>query len=275
MGRDLKAENLTISVPNAGCDKNCPYCVSRMTGYVANDYPKMIRNAGKVIHVARAAEVTSVLFTGKGEPTLAYRELIELARFFRSWPLELQTNGVRLAAGSDSLLSELYDAGFDVIAVSVDRTAELEAYRGLFARIRRAGLLARITVNITDLLGGIAFSGLLDYCRATGISQLTLRRVITPENPKDAPTAQWIAGHAHESDYRSLMEEAKRFVSERGRLIRTLNHGVEVYDCDGVSFSYSDYCIQERSLGDNVRSLVFLEDGHLYTSWNSPASILF
>ena len=103
MGRDLKAENLTISVPNAGCDKNCPYCVSRMTGYVDNDYPKMLRNVSKVIHVARAAEVTSVLFTGKGEPILAYRELIELAGLFNFWPLELQTNGIGLAGGDDSL----------------------------------------------------------------------------------------------------------------------------------------------------------------------------
>jgi hypothetical protein len=275
VGRDLKAENLTISVPNAGCDKNCPYCVSRMTGYVTNDYSKMKRNVRKVIHVAQAAEVTSVLFTGKGEPMLAYAQLIELANLFNFWPLELQTNGIRLASGDDSLLSGLYDAGFDVIAVSIDNSTELDAYRGLFARIRRAGLISRITVNITDLLGEIAFSELLGYCRENEISQLTLRRIITPENPKDAPTAEWIPRHAHDSDYRSLMEQARLFVSEHGRLIRTLNHGVEVYDCGGVSFSYSDYCIQERNLGDNIRSLVFLEDGHLYTSWNCPASILF
>jgi molybdenum cofactor biosynthesis enzyme MoaA len=275
VGRDLKAENLTISVPNAGCDKNCPYCVSRMTGYVVNDYPRMLRNVNKIIHVARAAEVTSVLFTGKGEPILAYRELIELAGFFNFWPLELQTNGIGLSDGDDSLLSGLYEAGFDVIAVSIDNRKELDAYRELFSRIGRAGLLSRITVNITALLGEIAFSELLAYCRTNKISQLTLRRIVTPENPKDTRTADWIARHAHDSDYRSLMEQARLFVSEQGRLIRTLNHGVEVYDCGGVSFSYSDYCIQEQSLGDNVRSLVFLEDGHLYTSWNSPASILF
>lgn len=275
MGRDLKAENLTISVPNAGCDKNCPYCVSRMTGYVANDYPKMLRNARKVINVARAAEVTSVLFTGKGEPTLAYARLVELAGLFNFWPLELQTNGIGLAAGDDRLLSGLYEAGFDVVAVSVDNTAELDTYRKLFSRIGQAGLISRITVNVTDLLGKVDFSDLLAYCRANEISQLTLRRIVTPENPKDAPTAEWIVHHAHESDYHRLMEQARSFVSEHGRLIRTLNHGVEVYDCGGVSFSYSDYCIQERNVGDNVRSLVFLEDGHLYTSWNSAASILF
>jgi len=275
MGQDLKAENLTISVPNHGCDKNCPYCVSRMTGYVTNDFLKMLRNYPKVIEVARTAEVTSVLFTGKGEPMLAYRELIKLARLFNFWPLELQTNGIRLADGGDRQLKALYKAGFDVIAVSSDSASRLSAYRGLFSRIGQAGMISRITVNITDLLGGVTFSGLLAYCRENGISQLTLRRIVTPEDPKDKETAEWIAGHADGSDYLSLMDQARLYVAERGKLIRTLNHGVQVYDCQGVSFSYSDYCIQERNLGDNIRSLIFLEDGHLYTSWNSRASVLF
>jgi len=275
VGQDLKAENLTISVPNHGCDKDCPYCVSRMTGYVTNDFERMLRNHKKVIHVARAAEVTSVLFTGKGEPVLAYGELIELARLFNSWPLELQTNGIGLTDGDDRLIAGLYDAGFDVIAVSVDTAEQMDACRGLFARIGRAGLISRITVNITDLFGDVTFSSLLDYCRENGISQLTLRRIVTPENPKDQKTVDWIADNVDDGDYLSLMEQARVFVSGQGKLIRTLNHGVAVYDCGGVSFSYSDYCIQETSRGDNVRSLVFLENGHLYTSWNSAASILF
>lgn len=275
MGQDLKAENLTISVPNLGCDKNCPYCVSRMTGYIDNDFEKMTRNIEKVKNVARAAEVTSVLFTGKGEPMLAYPHLITLARHFDRWPLEIQTNGLRLARADDSLLAGLWDAGFDVIAVSVDTRETLDEYRRLFSRIAESGLLSRITVNITRLLVGVTFAELLAYCRDNRISQLTLRRIVTPEAPKDKKTAEWIARHVDDGDYSSLMDQAKDYVTGHGKLIRTLNHGVNVYDCDGVSFSYSDYCIQERNTGDNIRSLVFLENGHLYTSWNSAASILF
>jgi sulfatase maturation enzyme AslB (radical SAM superfamily) len=275
VGRDLKAENLTISVPNRGCDKNCPYCVSRMTGYVTNDYPKMKRNVTKVKEVARAAEVTSVLFTGKGEPMLAFDELVELIGLFFDWPLELQTNGIRLAQDGGRLLDTLYDAGLDVIAISLDNKGEFDAYRGLFSRIAEAGLVSRVTVNVTELLGGVSFGELLAYCHESRISQLTLRRIVTPERPKDKKTADWIARHVDDGDYRALMDQAKAYVKSHGKLIRTLNHGVEVFDCDGVSFSWSDYCIQERSAGDNVRSLIFLEDGHLYTSWNSAASILF
>jgi hypothetical protein len=59
------------------------------------------------------------------------------------------------------------------------------------------------------------------------------------------------------------------------RLIRDLATGVKVYDVGGISLAISDYCIQEQDSGSNLRSLVFQEDGHLYTSWGSRASILF
>ena len=275
MGRDLKAENLSVSVPNHGCDKNCPYCISRMTGYVENDYSRMVRNVEKIRNVARAAEVTSVLFTGKGEPILAWEELLALGREFAGWPLELQTNGIKLSGDDGSLIASLYDAGFDVVAVSMDSDRQFENYRPLFSRIIDAGMTLRITVNITDILAPRSFDDLLSYCREHAINQLTLRKIVVPENPKDEDTARWIEEHGVPGVYDDLIRQGVDTAKKRGKLIRSLAHGVLVYDIDGVSFSYSDYCIQERNEGDNIRSLVFLEDGHLYTSWNSRASILF
>ncbi|MBN1881902.1 MAG: radical SAM protein [Deltaproteobacteria bacterium] len=275
MGRDLKAENLSVSVPNRGCDKNCPYCISRMTGYVKNDYSRMVRNTEKIKNVARAAEVTSVLFTGKGEPVLAWEELMALGREFAGWPLELQTNGIILAGDDGSMIASLYAAGFDVIAVSMDSDHQFSEYAPLFSRIVDAGMTLRITVNITDILTPRSFPELLAYCREHAVHQLTLRKIVVPENPGDEKTARWIEEHGTPNVYDDLMHQGIALAKNQGKLIRSLAHGVFVYDIDGVSFSYSDYCIQERNEGDNIRSLVFLEDGHLYTSWNSRASILF
>jgi len=275
MGRDLKAENLSVSVPNRGCDKNCPYCISRMTGYVQNDYSRMMRNIEKIKNVARAAEVTSVLFTGKGEPILAWEELLALGKEFAGWPLELQTNGIVLSKDDGSMIDSLYAAGFDVIAVSMDSDEQFLEYRPLFSRIVEAGMTLRITVNITDILTPRSFGELVAYCREHDVGQLTLRKIVVPENPGDEKTARWIEEHGTPDVYDDLMHQGISLVKKQGKLIRSLAHGVLVYDIDGVSFSYSDYCIQERNEGDNIRALVFLEDGHLYTSWNSRASILF
>jgi organic radical activating enzyme len=278
MGQDLKAENLTISLPNNGCNKNCPYCVSRMTGFMKADIELMERNLPKVVNVAEAADVTSILFTGKGEPTLDLPILGMFAKTLKErWPLELQTNGIVLLKEPRQIDWLFAVAGIDVLAISMDRPEQFKVYPPIFRRASELGMITRITVNITSLLKGrYNFTGLIAYCMALDIRQLTLRKIIAPEISHDSKTTKWIEANAPESLYNDFLAEAKASIHKNGgRLIRQLANGVNVYDVGGVSFSYSDYCIQERSLGNNVRSLVFQEDGHLYTSWGSRASVLF
>ena len=42
----MRANNLTISVPYKGCDKDCPYCVSKMTGYMESDKEAFVYKLG-------------------------------------------------------------------------------------------------------------------------------------------------------------------------------------------------------------------------------------
>ena len=58
-------------------------------------------------------------------------------------------------------------------------------------------------------------------------------------------------------------------------LIRVLPHKAQVWDINGVSVCFSDYCIQEANSSDDIRSLIFLEDGHIYTAWDKLSSKLF
>lgn len=277
MGQDLKAENLTISLPNVGCDKNCPYCVSKMTGYMTANIEMMDRNLQKVVNVAEAADVTSILFTGKGEPTLNLSNISHFAfKLKERWPLELQTNGIRLAADTQQIDWLFEVAGIDVLAISMDSPEQFQDYIPIFRRANELGMITRITVNITNRLGDdFTFWSLINYCAQHGIRQLTLRRIVAPQYPRDLKVAKWIEENAPLEKYNSLMMEGWRVAEKEGRLIRQLANGVYIWDINDVSFSYSDYCIQEKSMGDNVRSLVFQEDGHLYTSWSSLASVLF
>jgi molybdenum cofactor biosynthesis enzyme MoaA len=246
-----------------------------MTGYIDARVDVIQRNIPKVIQVAKSADVTSVLLTGKGEPTMDMPYLLTIIKeFSRVYPVELQTNGVRLSQNLVEL-SQLYLAGLDVLAVSIDSLEQTVDYQDLFAAVNKLGMIARITVNITQKVRHVTFPQLINYCNIHNIKQLTLRKIVAPENPVDLPTVQWIERNAPPELYDSIMDEARTQITLEGKLIRQLAHGFNVYDVRGVSFSYSDYCIQERSLGSNVRSLVFQEDGHLYTSWNSKASILF
>ena len=73
-GITMKANNISISIPNKGCRKNCSYCVSKMTGYMKTDKELFINNRHKARRLAEMSEVSSVSITGKGEPSLIYQE---------------------------------------------------------------------------------------------------------------------------------------------------------------------------------------------------------
>lgn len=272
MGKDLKAENLTISLPNRGCNKNCPYCVSRMTGYMESDFWLMLKNAKKVRRIAEAAEVTSVLFTGKGEPLLSFDELRELSSEFRDFPLELQTNGLLL---DESALNALCVMGMNVVAISVDSADGFASCASKIKGIVSRGMIPRITLN---LAGGILTWSACDVIHNfidLGVRQATFRRIVSPEDPKHEATAKWIEKNAPLEAYIKFMTTLTEVLGRSGKLVRTLNNGMQVWDVGGLSVMHSEYCVQERDRGDDIRSLVFQEDGHLYTSWNSGASVLF
>jgi len=291
MSRDLQAENLTISVPSADprCDKNCPYCVAKLTGLMESNTSLMFRNLEKVKAVAKAAGVTSVLFTGKGEPVLNLDFVRSVAEHFREFPLEIQTNGVQLLKSLapenwlpvtphgeyDDLVLRLDRAGFNVIALSMDNDRQFSQYIPLIKRINHFGMVVRLTVNLTKKLDRSA-AQLVSYCIENGVRQLTLRRIVSPEHHVDPEVAKWIEDNGlSDEEYGGVVYNLERLLRKRGRKIRTLNEGTELWDLEGISIAHSDYCVQERAEAGGIRSLVFQEDGHLYTSWNSPASILF
>ncbi len=67
-----------------------------------------------------------------------------------------------------------------------------------------------------------------------------------------------------------ISTQLRKFIRENElKPLRQLITGENLYEWEGISFTHSDHCIQERSNGeDDIRSLVFLEDGHVYTGWN-------
>lgn len=273
----MRAQNLTISIPPGDmlCDKNCPYCVSRMTGYPKTNIRLMFKNVPKVKTLAQNAQVTGVLLTGKGEPTLNRPDLMWLLREFNSYPVELQTNGINLSTDFQ-YLEDLAENGLNVLAVSIDHTSQFVSYYELFARSKELGMLTRAAINITNRIPKeTTFNNLIDLCRESYVDQLMLRQIVVPNYVKgDSATAKWINENVDPEQYERLFAEMKAGCTLHGRFLRQLHFGPGVYEYRGVSVSYSDYCIQDSNEGEDIRSLIFLEDGHLYTSWNSTASAI-
>lgn len=273
----MKAQNLTISLPYKGCDKNCPYCISKMTGPIKTDRNLMVRNIPKVKTLATAANVTSVLLTSKGEPFLDFWEVVKFAVEFNEFPVEVQTNGLWLsklpASEQSAKIGALSTAGVNTVAVSVDTLDEIEYFSELFFQLYDNNIVVRVCVNVTDKLTS-SFTVIFDRTADTGcVRQLLVRNITVPKRHTETADAlkavEWI---------NSNVDDRRFFDLKQGLCldcIRTTPFGNRVYDLKGISVIFSDYCLQEANRTEDIRSLVFQEDGHVYTSWNSPASILF
>jgi len=278
----MKAQSLTICVPYKGCDKNCPYCISKMTGSIETNSTVMGRNIEKAITFAKAADVTNVIVTGKGEPCLNMSDVIILGRRFKTFPLELQTNGIVLSK-KQKLVEDLYIAGYNVIAISVDSLRQLVLFTNLFRAIRKLGILSRAVVNVTQLTAPYEFENFIEICKKIGIDQLSFRKVVAPKYIEDTDNerhdaVKWIQKWVYDSEYvQRFFKLLDHTLSESplSRVLMKLPYGATIYDYNGIAVTWFDYCVQDSNNGDDIRSLIFQEDGHMYSAWNSKASKLF
>jgi len=271
----MKAGNLTISVPNKGCNKNCPYCVSKITGKTESNVDLMIRNTDKVKTLAKAAQVFCVLLTGKGEPTCNTEMMEFFIKRFAEFSVELQTNGIELFK-NPGYLHRLSVMGLNIVAISIDDIEDF--HPDLLKEIQKAGMLSRITFNVTNKLHmpgrsyqDMEFHDLIELCRGH-VDQMTIRNVVVPNNTERCKETIWIEDNVDPSVYQKLEQQMIRACEEHGTLIMKLPYGAFVYDYEGLAVSYSRYCLQDHNNGEDIRSLIFQENGHVYTSWVSGAS---
>jgi len=276
------ANNITICVPKAKeqplCDKNCSYCVSKMSFQVEHDYDMMQRNFKKLIRLANNSRTSSLLITGKGEPLLNFDSVANICYAFKDFPSDIQTNGIWLKNNLDAVKT-LKNLGLDNFAISIDEMPFIDEIVDLLDKIKSCNLTTRICINVTDKLNEYyTFDKIISITKKYKIDQLLFRNVNIPNIVINTPEAQkaqeWINQHVQKSRYNVLFAQMSGSEYRIG-IIRSLPHGVVVYDVDGISVTFSDYCIQEYNKINDIRSYIMLPDGHVYTSWDKKSSRLF
>jgi MoaA/NifB/PqqE/SkfB family radical SAM enzyme len=267
----MKATTLSISVANS-CNKDCPYCVSKMTKNIKPDYTKFERNLDKVLNFAKMANITSVIITGKGEPITHNNMsfLSSVCKVFKDFPLEIQTNGLELIKKPE-IIEYLTNDGVDTFAISIDNPSYLV---GPFMNGLKMGANIRYTINLHKAWNNFSFNNILDMIKEQGLAdQFSFRRLTYPNFVRDEKVKDWIIENECASSYDRIIDS---FDKKKYPVVRKLPYGATLYDVDGIGFTYFDFCIQEESGEDDIRSLIYQLDGHLYTSWeSSPASRIF
>ncbi len=265
----MKANNITVSVPSLGCTRSCPYCISKMTPDVIGVEKFTEARIELALRFAQSMGATSLLITSRGETLKnmdAVRSVMKIARV-NFLPAEIQTNG-----DLDMYVDELALEGLNVYAVSIDNPDQLEQQKKLYESVNANGLILRWTVNLHDGTMRLTAEEWLQIAQEQGVRQLSFRKLTAPSHPVDEKPARWIEKNVHHLD--RWMEQLDFLLKDR-KVIRSLSFGPKVIEIGAISLTYFPYCIQESGNEEELRSLILREDGHVYTDWNSMASVLF
>lgn len=276
----MKATTLAISVPNYGCDKNCPYCISNMTDPVELDEQLIIQNMQRVKQYAIRAGVTDIVLTGKGEPLLSEAHGNWISKyiecFYDYFPIVLQTNGMKLFLHFEDY-KKMLDK-IDVVAVSIDEYSIIKGWKECWTWLRTHRKTSRLVFNLVPEIYSHSIQEIIATCNLYGIDQITFRKITTPtfnENKYGKQTSDWIKDNIDDIEVDLWISDFKAYCKNEGHLLRRLPYGMMLYDIDGIGVTFFQYCLQDEADDEAIRSLIFRQDGHVYTHWQSIASRIF
>ena len=274
----MKVETFSILVGDKRCNAHCPFCVSKMTcdGNLKNNPSVKWVNFHKAIRFAQINNVTTVILTGKGEPTLApemiKKYLTQMCVSQYKFPfIELQTNGILLPKLTNELES-FYNLGLSTISLSsvhykLEKNKEIygDKYNDLKFLVKilhDIGFTVRVNcIMIKDYIYSIdKILEFAKYAKEINIDQLTFRPVTLPEiNTSAKEVYDWIIDNKPET-----IRDIDFW--HYGHELLSLPHGAKVYDYEGQNVCLSN-CLTETTDPENIRQLIFFPNGELRYSW--------
>lgn len=302
----MKIQTFSIVAGTRACNARCPFCISRMTGF--KELPKggkiNLVNFEKAVSFAKMGGASTVLLTGKGEPTLYPTEISKYLRLLRrhDFPfIELQTNALELGWLAERLVRSprfyrkehrlhineehlrlWHTFGLNTIAISLvgihqDQNASVYhpdyprdlgltvAYlKGLGFTVRFCLMMQEGFVDDHKKLWEV-----IDFCRTNGVDQLTARPIRQPKGFKKDGYSNYVRKHGMTPGNISTLYE---YVNYQGTLLLDLAHGAKVYDIGGQNVCMSD-CLT-TSTDENIRSLIFYSNGRLTYDWQHKGAVL-
>lgn len=300
----MNIQSLSVCVPAPGCVKgcinDCKFCCSKMHGgeyedrsYRPSSTMEYIEDLKKRMQYARDNGCNTLMLTGNNEPqqNKDFLRVLGMANKSLREPflnIEMQTSGAFIDGG---MLDFLKDIGVTTMALSIScidsdavnrdilQTPDRDlCIQTLCDEIKKRNMNLRICLNMNDnmLSNWKAEHGALDIimtkCKALHADQITCRVLWSSED--GTPQAQWISENVTRKTV-SLVNKFKFEVKASGRYLDTLEYGFERYDYMGFSTVIDEDCMARDSKGDNVKYLIIRPDGHLYSKWDSKASLIF
>ncbi|GAB4268104.1 MAG: hypothetical protein Kow0029_03180 [Candidatus Rifleibacteriota bacterium] len=306
MAAGNRIQTLSIVAGTMACNAACPDCVSQMT--TNDEFSRYLNYTGVdwesldiAANIAISGGANTVLFTGKGEPTLYpkqindYLEYLSDQKYFPLAVMEIQTNALLFQqdnyCGDDGWLRKWYKKKLRVISISIVGVSdeenraffvpERDTYPSLTKTIKilhEIGYTVRLNVTMMKpYVNNIEkIDKVVKFCQTNKVEQLSVRpvrrpKVLNSSGERAKKVFEWVG--ENELTMQQEKEIAEYFRScKEARLLRNLVHGAKVYDYKGQNLCLTDCLTSAVDNEDEVRQLIFYSGGLIAYDWSSPAA---
>ena len=291
----MEIQTMSIVVGGPACNAKCPYCISKMTGLdevIGQFLPACPRNLPIALSHAKIGNVTTILLTSKGEPTLYPEAITKWLEKIYSWETshshmfpykELQTNGIAVANEEINILTlhQWYNLGLTTISISVAHygqdfnrsiftpDGEYFSLTSLIEKLQNIGFNVRL--NCTLLKDGINNIGKVqDFIRFLPANQITFRPMRVPSINQVSGIYRWAKENLPEE---SFLKELQDYLDDYEKIMK-LAHGACIYDVNGKAVCLSDCLTKAPDEVGRLRQLILYGDGRLTYDWQYKAAQL-
>ncbi|MBR3553036.1 MAG: radical SAM protein [Clostridia bacterium] len=294
----MNIQSLSVCVPAKRCINDCVFCCSKMHTADYDDrftdvcsYSFYADDLRKRLAYARENGCNTCMLTGNNEPQQNREFLRVFSEINKHLPspflnIEMQTSGAFI----DEEFLDFFknSVGLTTVAVSVAcldddeanremiRTKDMRLCLASFCKaVKRRNMNLRICLNMNDgILAHHAFTprSVVDLCGALGADQITFRALWAPD--ADTPQGEWISRHVTGTTT-GFIEALKQDIKAHGRYLDTLEYGADRYDYEGFSVVVDEDSMSQEAQKTAVKYLILRPNGHLYSKWDSKASLIF
>lgn len=294
----MNIQSLSVCVPAQKCINNCKFCCSKMH---SEEYTDMYTNISsfssytddmrKRMEYARENGCNTCMLTGNNEPQQNKSFLRTFSEINKSLHLpflniEMQTTGAFI--DSDMLDFFKNSLGITTIALSVaclDSDEKNKEYiqtsdnalnlKKLSAEIKRRNINLRICLNMNDEIltnHPLTPESITTLCKELGANQITFRALWAPDS--ESEQGLWINKHVT-SITTDFIAALKADIKVNGKYLDTLEYGSDRYDYHSFSVVIDEDSMSKAENKTAVKYLILRPDGHLYSKWDSCASLIF
>lgn len=295
----MKAQSLSVVVPNQKCINDCAFCVSKMSddrykNQMDDNLPFFdlyVKDYLKRLDFAQRNGCNTIMLTGDSEPQQNRKFLTYFGLFMQmmknpfDW-IEMQTTGVLLDQNYLRFLRN--HVGVNVISLSVSSfdSAENRKIIGcpvgveinlpeLCKEIKRYDFTLRLSLNLSDDFEQYEPQALFEKCRELGADQVTLRVLYADHDT--TKQSEWVRKHAMRKE---TAKHLAAYAKVKGVPIGRLPYGALKVSLNGMSVVIDDDCMgkrgwQEAYTEENYKYLILRPDCKLYSAWDDPASLIF